>query len=67
MVIWPMPWRSRLLQHQLQPPTGTDRAPPAEALADFLNSEIDALFLGNLLATKDLGSAGAARLLGSLD
>ena len=25
---------------------------PAEAVADFLNSEIDALFLGNLLATK---------------
>ena len=25
---------------------------PAEAVADFLNSQIDALFLGNLLATK---------------
>ena len=25
---------------------------PAEAVADFLRSDLDALFLGNLLATK---------------
>lgn len=26
---------------------------PGEAVADFLRSDMDALFLGNLLATKD--------------
>ena len=39
------------------PPAGAAQGPPlvhrpAEAVADFLNSDLDALVLGNLLATK---------------
>jgi trehalose-6-phosphate synthase len=42
-------WHPGGPQHQPQPPRRADHAPPHEAVADFLRSDMDALFLGSLL------------------
>jgi hypothetical protein len=45
-------WRPGGPQHQPQPPRRVDRARPTEAVADFLRSDMGALFLGSLLVEK---------------